>query len=151
MVFGDFFNEPKTTQRRPRPKFSAKEKNSFYRDQNGKCNGCEKKFDIRNLAVDHIKPFSDGQGERLTNLQLLCTACNSLKGTGTMGELRKKLRAQGLLKTGTKAAAKKAKNQTPAKTTTKARPANKPTARKPRNAPKDPLSDFAKDIANLFS
>ena len=68
-----------------------------------------------------------------------------------MGELRKKLRAQGFLKTGTKATTKKAKPQTPAKSSTKARPASKPTTRKPQNAPKDPFSDFARDIANLFS
>lgn len=151
MVFGDFFNEPKATQRRPRPKFTPKEKDALYHNQKGKCNGCEKKFEKRNLAVDHIKPFSEGHGERLTNLQLLCNNCNSIKGAGTMGDLRKKLRAQGFLKTGTKATAKKPKTKTPAKATTKARPASKPTARKPRNAPKDPFSDFAKDIANLFS
>ena len=79
MVFGGFFDEPQ----RSRPKFSKKEKELHYKAQNGKCNGCGKKFDIRNLTVDHIKAFSKGGGERGHNLQLLCAACNSMKGNGT--------------------------------------------------------------------
>ena len=43
------------------------------------------------MTVDHIRPFSQGGGEGLNNLQLLCGAFNSLKGTGTMAELRRKL------------------------------------------------------------
>lgn len=33
------------------------------------------------LAVDHIRPVSRGGGSELENLQLLCTPCNSSKGT----------------------------------------------------------------------
>ena len=91
----DFWDEPK----RSRPTFTAKEKEALYKGQNGKCNGCGTKFPIRNMTVDHIRAFSKGGGERLTNLQLLCGACNSLKGSGTMGELRKKLRQQAKPKT----------------------------------------------------
>ena len=84
MVFSGMFEEPK----RARPKFSQKEKELHYKDQNGKCNGCGKKFDIRNLTVDHIKAFAKGGGERGNNLQLLCGACNSMKGKGTQSQLK---------------------------------------------------------------
>ena len=52
---------------------------------------------MRNMAVDHIGPFAHGHGERLNNLQLLCTACNSLKGTGTMAQLKKKFAVRGCI------------------------------------------------------
>ena len=99
MVLGGFFDEPK----RARPRFTQKEKELHYKAQNGKCNGCKKKFDIRNLAVDHIRAFAKGGGERGHNLQLLCTACNSAKGKGTQAQLKKKLAQQGIIKTTPKA------------------------------------------------
>ena len=122
MVFG-WYDEP---QRRSRPRFTQKEKEMLYQYQSGKCNGCEKKFAIRNMAVDHIRPFSQNGGERGSNLQLLCTACNSLKGTGTMAQLRKKLRAQGVLKSSTKTSGKSAtgKKTTAAKKASTAKPAS---------------------------
>ena len=132
MALFDFFDEPT----RSRPKFSPREKEALYKEQSGKCKGCSKKFDKRNLTVDHIRPFSQGGGERLNNLQLLCGACNSLKGDGTMAELRKKLRQQGVIKPSAKAA----------------KSARKPKATK-RSAPKrrrtrkrDPVEEFLGDL-----
>ena len=61
MVFSGFFDEPQ----RARPKFTQKEKEMHYKLQNGKCNGCGKKFDIRNLAVDHINPPCDTRQQLL--------------------------------------------------------------------------------------
>ena len=101
MVF-NFFDEP----RRSAPKFSQKEIEPLYTAQKGKCNGCGVKFPMRNMTVDHIKPKSRGGTERFTNLQLLCGACNSMKGNGTQGELMKRLRAKGIIKTPAKPAAK---------------------------------------------
>ena len=126
MVFDGFFDEPQ----RARPKFTQKEKEMHYKLQNGNCNGCGKKFDIRNLAVDHIKAFSKGGSERGHNLQLLCTACNSTKGAGTQAQLKKKLTQQGVIKG-------------QAKPASKAKPTKKPTInKKSASKPKDPLADF---------
>ena len=48
----------------------------LWRD-NGKCRMCGA---TDNLAVDHIMPFVRGGSNELTNLQILCRACNSAKG-----------------------------------------------------------------------
>ena len=130
MVFGGLFDEPK--QQRARPKFTQKEKEMLHKYQGGKCNGCNKKFDIRNLAVDHIKAFSKGGSDRGNNTQLLCTACNSSKGTGTQGQLKKRLAQQGVTKSSTTA---KTKAKPPVK---KAASKKKATTRKP----KDPFADL---------
>ena len=137
MVFGDFFDEPKP--QRSRPRFSQKEKEALFKGQGGKCNGCAKKFDMRNMAVDHIKPFAHGHGERLNNLQLLCTACNSLKGTGTMAQLKKKLRGQGVIKSAAKTSATSKKKQG---TTTAPKARKRPAAKKQPTQPRDPFADL---------
>ena len=139
MALFDFFEEP----RRSRPKFSQREKDALYKEQGGKCKGCVKRFDKRNLTVDHIRPFSDGGGERLTNLQLLCGACNSLKGNGTMAQLRKKLREQGVVKSSTR------KTRTATKTTRSARKpksTNRSTSKKRRPRKRDPVEEFFGDL-----
>ena len=92
------FEEP-----RSRPKFTDKEKKALHASQNGKCNGCGIKLPVRNLTVDHIRPFSRGGGERLTNLQLLCSSCNSMKGNGTQAQLKKRLEKKGVIKQSTPA------------------------------------------------
>lgn len=115
VLFGGFLDEPK----RARPKFSKKEKEMLYTYQKGKCNGCGKKFDIRNLAVDHIRAFSKGGGDRGSNTQLLCTACNSTKGAGTQAQLKKKLAKQGVIKPSAKAASKRPTAKKPAAKTRK--------------------------------
>ena len=42
-----------------------------------KCNQCGAS---KNLEIDHIIPFSKGGSDDFTNLQLLCRACNAIKG-----------------------------------------------------------------------
>ena len=44
------------------------------------------------MTVDHIVPKEHGGTDHKENLQLLCGACNSLKGTGTQSELKAKLK-----------------------------------------------------------
>ena len=139
MALFDFFDEPK----RSRPKFSQREKDALSKEQGGKCKGCGKKFDKRNLTVDHIRPFSGGGGERLTNLQLLCGACNSLKGNGTMAQLRKRLREQGVVKSSSR------KTGAAAKTTRSARkpkPKSQSTPKKRRTRKRDPVEEFFGDL-----
>ena len=53
-------------------------------------------FQFRNFTVDHLTPQSQGGTDHMDNLQLLCGACNSMKGTGTQAELIVKLQAQEL-------------------------------------------------------
>ena len=50
------------------------------------CNICDTHFPYRNMAVDHIDPKSQGGTDHIENLQLLCPACNSMKGTRTQSE-----------------------------------------------------------------
>ena len=71
-------------------------KNDLYGKQEGDCNGCERHFEIRNLTVDHIVPQAKGGTDHPKNLQLLCAACNSSKGTGTQEGLISRLKEQGV-------------------------------------------------------
>lgn len=141
MVFSGLFwddDEP----RRARPKFNTKDKQHLYATQKGKCNGCGTKFPMRNMTVDHIKPFSRGGSDKPSNLQLLCNACNSMKGDGTQAQLMKRLKTKGIIKSPTKATATKAKT-TKAKTAAKKRPAAR---RRPPAEPRYTLNDVFGDI-----
>ena len=55
-------------------------KHVLFGQQEGLCNGCGVMFPFRNFTVDHMVPQSRGGTDHLDNLQLLCGACNSLKG-----------------------------------------------------------------------
>lgn len=57
-------------------------KHELFGLQEGKCNGCEYPFYFRNMTIDHIKPQSKSGTDRIDNLQMLCGACNSTKGSG---------------------------------------------------------------------
>ena len=56
------------------------QKHTLFGLQEGVCNGCRIVFPFRNFTVDHIIPRSRGGTDHPDNLQLLCAACNSLKG-----------------------------------------------------------------------
>ena len=72
-------------------------KQFLYGQQEGFCNGCREHFKIRNLNVDHIVPRSKNGTDHPKNLQLLCQACNSMKGTGTQEELIQKLKDEKII------------------------------------------------------
>ena len=75
-------------------------KHTLYGVQEGLCAGCRVMFPFRNMTVDHVVPQSKGGTDHMTNLQLLCGACNSMKGTRSQEEfvavlVRDGLRQQG--------------------------------------------------------
>ena len=76
----------------------------LYRRQGGYCTGCGYHFQPRNLTIDHVAPRSTGGSGDISNFQLLCDACNQLKGDGTQEELLAELRARGCVNPGLNAA-----------------------------------------------
>ena len=76
MVFGGWFDEPQP--KRARPRFTPKEKEALFKLQGGKCNGCGKKFDLRNFAVDQSRCWKETffrQRDRHVALLLAMTKC----------------------------------------------------------------------------
>ena len=71
-------------------------KNTLYGVQAGKCGGCNTLFDIRNFTIDHKVARSKGGTDHIDNLQLLCGACNSMKGTKTQKEFLVALKQAGI-------------------------------------------------------
>ena len=86
---------PKRTDLGELPNYRT-HKHQLFGKQEGRCGGCRVAFPFRNFTVDHVVPQSKGGSDHLGNLQLLCGACNSMKGTGTQAELIVKLQAQEL-------------------------------------------------------
>lgn len=67
------------------------DKERLYGKQNGKCVACKVAFPMRNLEVDHIVSRDKGGSDSPENLQLLCSACNRVKGNRGMEYLMSKL------------------------------------------------------------
>ena len=86
---------PKRTDLGQLPNYRT-HKRTLFGEQEGVCNGCLVAFPFRNFTVDHIVPRNKGGHDHIDNLQLLCGACNSTKGNGSMAELIAKLREQGI-------------------------------------------------------
>lgn len=75
----------------------AIEKHQLYREQGGRCAGCAKSFERRNLELDHVVPRSKGGSDHGENLQLLCSDCNRRKGNRPMGYLRSNIQCRELI------------------------------------------------------
>lgn len=72
-------------------------KRELYGRQEGRCNGCRYSLPFQNLTIDHILPQSKGGTDIITNLQLLCNHCNSVKGNRTHQELLDSLEEKGIM------------------------------------------------------
>ena len=84
---------PKRTDMGVLPPYQT-HKHTLYGMQEGICIGCEVLFPFRNFTVDHIVPKARGGTDHIENLQLLCGACNSVKGTKTQEEFLVALRGR---------------------------------------------------------
>ena len=76
--------------RSPRKPIGTKNKEALFALQNGRCMYCGRKMGLAYLHVDHKTPVSRGGTNRLSNLHLLCSACNTRKGNMSDGEFRRK-------------------------------------------------------------
>jgi site-specific DNA-methyltransferase (adenine-specific) len=59
---------------------SGRGRYELFGQQEGLCGGCRHEFPLRNYTVDDVIPRSQGGTDHLDDLQLLCFACNSVKG-----------------------------------------------------------------------
>ena len=73
-----------------------KRKHELFGKQEGLCAGCKIMFPFRNFTIDHVIPQSRGGTDHLENLQLLCNACNSMKGNRTQEYLFARLKEMGI-------------------------------------------------------
>ena len=85
---------PRRTDQGELPNYRTHRHTLFGR-QEGVCGGCRHAFPFRNFTVDHVVPQSRGGTDHLDNLQLLCGACNSVKGNRDQAYLLAALRRQG--------------------------------------------------------
>ena len=72
-------------------------KHQLFGRQEGRCAGCEVAFPYRNFTIDHRVPRSAGGTDHIDNLQLLCGACNSVKGQRDHPALIAALEHRGIL------------------------------------------------------
>ena len=97
---GDLFHERLVTARTDIPRRTdidapipyRKQKHVLFGRQEGVCNGCRIAFLFPNLTIDHVVPRSRGGTDHVDNLQLLCGACNSIKGDREMAYLMARLK-----------------------------------------------------------
>lgn len=71
-------------------KIKLTRKNIYYRDENT-CQYCGKRYKIRDLNIDHVKPRSRGGGDTWSNLVCACIDCNIRKGNRLPQEAGMKL------------------------------------------------------------
>ncbi|MDE0102594.1 MAG: DNA methyltransferase [Bryobacterales bacterium] len=97
----DWFNPivrtdiPKRTDVGKLPPYQT-HRHTLYGKQEGNWAGCGHHFPFRNLTVDHITARAKGGTDHPDNLQLLCGACNSMKGTMDQATFVAKLRREGI-------------------------------------------------------
>ena len=72
-------------------------RHQLFGKQEGRCGGCRVVFPFRNFTIDHVIPQSQGGSDHFDNLQLLCGACNSVKGDRPHAALLATLKERGIL------------------------------------------------------
>ena len=82
------FDEGEDVPSYERVVFPPRVRNALFVEQRGRCRYCGRRMSNRQLEIDHKWPVSRNGGNELSNLQLLCTACNLRKGIQTDGEFR---------------------------------------------------------------
>ena len=87
---------PKRTDLGKLPSYRT-HKHQLFGKQEGRCGGCRVVFPFRNFTIDHVVPQSQGGSDHFDNLQLLCGACNSVKGDRPHAALLATLRERGIL------------------------------------------------------
>ena len=86
---------PRRTDQEGVPHYRT-QKHTLFGRQEGVCAGCRIMFPFRNMTIDHVVAQARGGTDHLDNLQLLCNACNSMKGTRTQAEFVARLVAEGI-------------------------------------------------------
>lgn len=71
--------------------FSNNVKNKVYHAYNGHCGICGTPVDPANFTIDHILPLSRGGKNTLSNYQLACPRCNTLKSNYTNAEFARSM------------------------------------------------------------
>ena len=100
-VFAEIHNRaelPHRTDTGPLPNYRT-HKHQLFGRQEGRCAGCQVAFPFRNFTIDHRVPRSAGGIDHIDNLQLLCGACNSVKGQRDHAALIAALEQRGILPT----------------------------------------------------
>ena len=72
-------------------------KDTLYGNQKVRCNLCQKWTEYKFMEVDHMTPRAKGGPDDGSNLQLLCTHCNKIKGAGTMEAAIVRLEELGII------------------------------------------------------
>jgi len=67
-------------------------RDALFTKQKGKCMYCGRRRTKRELHIDHKNPVARGGSNSLSNLQLLCSECNTRKGKLTDGEFRRRFK-----------------------------------------------------------
>jgi len=77
-------------ERLPRREVKFTRKNIYERDGN-RCQYCGKKFDSKNLNLDHVVPLARGGKTTWDNIVCSCLPCNTRKGGRSLNESGMKL------------------------------------------------------------
>lgn len=76
---------------RKRRRFSMEERKQIFHKFGGRCAYCGRLMRYNDMHIDHITPFSRNGEDKVENLFPSCKDCDTVKGSLTPSEFRKKL------------------------------------------------------------